>query len=158
VCGRAELVEAVAGVDFTGFESAAYLAFGRPFKLDRHTVVGTVLALEEWYEMDHGARFAAYGEAVGTIRAGVPDGIRAEPMFFTMEETLEAGPPVNCLVVYPPDPANAHCALHDGEPAIACHRDSERLILTVAAMAARDVAIVAERLRTLLRAPSRPPA
>ena len=74
VCGRAELVEAVAGVDFTGFESAAYLAFGRPFKLDRHTVVGTVLALEEWYEMDHGARFATYADAVETIRAALPEG------------------------------------------------------------------------------------
>jgi hypothetical protein len=73
-------------------------------------------------------------------------------MFFTMEETLEAGPPVNCLVVYPHDPANAHRALHDGQPAIACHCAGERLILAVDAMAAGDVAVVAERLRTLLRA------
>jgi L-seryl-tRNA(Ser) seleniumtransferase len=150
VCGRADLVDAVAGVDFTGFESAAYLAFGRPFKLDRHTVVGTVLALEEWYEMDHAARFAAYAEAVGSIRAALPAGIRAEPMFFTMEETLVPGPPVNCLVVHLPDAPAAHQALREGEPAIVCHLDGDRLVVAVDAMAAGDESLVAARLRMLL--------
>jgi D-glucosaminate-6-phosphate ammonia-lyase len=152
VCGRGDLVAAVAGVDFTGFESAAYLAFGRPFKLDRHTVVGTVRALEEWYATDHEARFAGYERSVATIRAAVPAGIHAEPMFFTMEETLVAGPPVNCLVVQPHDPAGAERALHDGEPSIACHRDGDRLILAVDAMAPGEEAVVAERLAALLRA------
>jgi L-seryl-tRNA(Ser) seleniumtransferase len=151
VCGRAELVEAVAGVDFTGFESADYLTFGRPFKLDRHTVVGTVVALEEWHAMDHEARFAGYARAVATIRAAVPESVHAEPMFFTMQERLVPGPPVNCLVVYPPDPAGAQRALSDGVPAIVCHLDGERLIIAVDAMGPGEEVLVAERLAALLR-------
>jgi L-seryl-tRNA(Ser) seleniumtransferase len=151
VCGRADLVQAVAGVDFTGFESAEYLAFGRPFKLDRHTAVGTALALEEWYAMDHEARFAFYAQAVDVIRRAAPRGIRAEPMFFTMEETLLAGPPFNCLVVYPRDPGQVHRELRDGDPPLACHLDGDRLILAVDAMAAGEEARVADRLGALLR-------
>ena len=56
VIGRSDLVDAVAVVDFTGFESGRWAIFGRPFKLDLHTVVGTVLAVEEWMEFEHQAR------------------------------------------------------------------------------------------------------
>jgi L-seryl-tRNA(Ser) seleniumtransferase len=151
VCGRPDLVEAVAGVDFTGFESAEYLAFGRPFKLDRHTVLGTVFALDEWYGMDHAARFASYAEAVDVIGRAVPTGVHAEPMLFTMEETLEAGPPVNCLVVHPSDPRRTYRELEAGEPPIACHLDGERLVIAVDAMAPGGEVVVAERLGTVLR-------
>jgi D-glucosaminate-6-phosphate ammonia-lyase len=149
VCGRADLIDAVAGLDFAGFESADYLSFGRPFKLDRHTVVGTVLALEEWLTLDHEARFAEYARRVRTITESLPAGIAGEPMFFTMEETLIAGPPVNCLVVHPPDAAGAHRALHDGDPPVACHLDGERLVIAVDAMAPGEEELVAERLAEL---------
>jgi L-seryl-tRNA(Ser) seleniumtransferase len=151
VCGRQDLVEAVAGLDFTGFESAQYLAFGRPFKLDRHTVVGTVLALEEWYAMDHHARFATYARAVDVLRRAAPPRIHTEAMFFTMEETLVAGPPVNCLVVYPRDAGRVHRDLRDGDPSIACHLIGDRLVLAVDALAGGEEERVADRLGTLLR-------
>lgn len=151
LCGRADLVEAVAGVDFTGFESADYLAFGRPFKLDRHTVVGTVLALEEWFAADHAVRWAGYARAVEVLReglAGLP-GVEAEPMFFTMQETLELEP-VNCLVVSVPGAPAAQRALRDGDPPIVCHADETRLILAVDAMAPGDEHVVATRLREIV--------
>jgi L-seryl-tRNA(Ser) seleniumtransferase len=152
IAGRAELIEAVACVDFTGFEDADYLAFGRPFKLDRHTVVGAVLALEEWFERDHGERFAGYAAAVETIRAALPATVETEPMFFTMEETLEPGPPANCLVVRLAEAAAVHRALHDGEPSIACHLRDGMLVAAVDAMAPGDAAIVGKRLRAALGA------
>jgi L-seryl-tRNA(Ser) seleniumtransferase len=151
VCGRADLVEAVGAVDFSGFESGRYAVFGRPFKLDRHTVVGTVLALEEWFETDHEARFAGYAGAVAMLAeavAGVP-GVSAEPRFFTMQETLE-DEPVNCLVVHPPDAAATHRALRDGEPSIACHLDGDTLILAVDAIAPGEEVVVARRLREVV--------
>jgi L-seryl-tRNA(Ser) seleniumtransferase len=150
IAGRPDLIEAVAQVDFTGFEDADYLAFGRPFKLDRHTVVGAVLALEEWFARDHDARFARYAAAVETIRASLPETIEAEPRLFTMEETLEPGPPVNCLAVRAADAAAAHRALKDGEPAIACHLRDDQLILAVDALAPGEEIVLAERLRGVL--------
>jgi L-seryl-tRNA(Ser) seleniumtransferase len=156
VCGRADLVEAVAGVDFTGFESADYLAYGRPFKLDRHTVVGTVLALEEWYACDHATRFAGYAEAVESLRAAVSSlpGVAAEPMFFTMQETLEPEP-VNCLVLRTERAADAHGRLYEGNPRVVCHLDGDALIVAVDALGPGEEALVAHRLRQALGDPER---
>jgi len=75
VVGRSDLVDAVAVVDFTGFESGRWAIFGRPFKLDLHTIVGTVLAVEEWIEFDHEARWRAYAELVDEL-AGAVEGFR----------------------------------------------------------------------------------
>ena len=42
--------------------------FGRPFKLDRHTIVATVAALQDWFSMDHEARWAGYRDKVATMQ------------------------------------------------------------------------------------------
>src|SRR5256714_12801322 len=78
VVGRSDLVDALAVVDFTGFESGRWAIFGRPFKLDLHTIVGTVLAVEEWMELDHEAPRRAYAGLVGQLGValqGIP-GVR----------------------------------------------------------------------------------
>src|SRR5262249_12020882 len=100
VAGRRDLVDAIADNDFTRYESGRYRKYGRPLKLDRHMVVATVLAPEEWLAMDHGERWAAYGRMVANLRrrlAAVP-GIRMEERYFTMDERL-VPEPVNSLVV-----------------------------------------------------------
>ena len=56
VAGAAALVADVAALDFVGYESGPWRTFGRAFKLDRSTVVATVVALEEWMAIDHEAR------------------------------------------------------------------------------------------------------
>ena len=157
VVGSADLVGSVEAVDFTGYESGRWLVFGRPFKLDLHTVVGTTLALEEWLELDHGARWSSYAELVGELAeavAGLP-GVSVEPRFFTMEETLEDAP-VNCLVVRV-DPAEARTsaadverALDEGNPRIAVHRWDDTLIVAVDTMLPEQCAYVCERLRAAL--------
>jgi seryl-tRNA(Sec) selenium transferase len=73
ICGRADLVDAVAKIDFTRFESGKYLPLGRAFKLDRQLVVGVTVALQEWLEMDHGFRLAQYEKLVEVIAAHVRD-------------------------------------------------------------------------------------
>ena len=62
---------AVAALDFTRHESGPYRRFGRAFKMDRQTVVATVVALEEWLAMDHDARWQGYRRQVENLLRGV---------------------------------------------------------------------------------------
>lgn len=159
VVGSANLVGAVEAVDFTGYESGPWLIFGRPFKLDRHTVVGTTLALEEWLELDHAARWGSYAALVDQLGESVAHlpGVSATPRFFTMEETLEDAP-VNCLLVQI-DPARAGTsaadverALAEANPRIAVHLWDDTLIVAVDTMRPEQCAYVGAQLRAALAA------
>jgi L-seryl-tRNA(Ser) seleniumtransferase len=153
--GRRELIETIAQVDFTRFESGSVLRFGRAFKLDRFAVVGTVAALEEWFSIDHEARFMSYARAVGVIGGALSGvaGVGARPRFFTMEETFEDSP-TNCLEVRVNQrvagfsATDLHRTLADGNPRILVHLlDGERLCIAVDAMAPGAEKVVAARLR-----------
>jgi seryl-tRNA(Sec) selenium transferase len=158
ICGRKDLIDAVAGVDFTRYESGKYLSFGRPFKLDRHTIVATLVALEEWLEMDHSARWRSYLEKVEVIHRAVRDipGIRSAPRYFTMDERLESDP-INCLAIEF-DPASGHTAqllsdqLAAGDPSIATVVLGETLVIAVDTVLDGQERTIAERLRKALRA------
>ncbi len=58
VCGKSDLVRAA---------SAQGFPFGRAMKLDRQEIVGLVVAVEEWFSMNHEDRFASYGKKFDTI-------------------------------------------------------------------------------------------
>ncbi|HEX5498929.1 MAG TPA: DegT/DnrJ/EryC1/StrS family aminotransferase, partial [Thermomicrobiales bacterium] len=90
ICGRADLIDAVAGVDFTRHESGPYRRFGRAFKLDRQSVVATVVALREWFAEDPADRWRRFGERVAMLAADLTDlpGATLTPMCFTMDERL----------------------------------------------------------------------
>jgi len=66
IIGRAALIEAVRNVYFTRYESGTYLKYGRPLKMDRHTVVAVVVALEDWMERDHEETISELG-ATGAV-------------------------------------------------------------------------------------------
>jgi L-seryl-tRNA(Ser) seleniumtransferase len=162
VCGDGGLIEAIAGVDFTRFESGDHLIFGRPFKLDRWTVVAVVEALTEWIEMGHDARFQHYERLVEAIERGVPDapGITASRMNFTMEEDVVPGP-TNCLVVRL-DPADGQISateldrrLRARRPAILTHLRGDQLILDVEAVSDDDAKLIAGALHEELGQGSR---
>jgi L-seryl-tRNA(Ser) seleniumtransferase len=154
VCGRRDLVDTVAALDFTRHGTRNdRLAFGRPFKLDRQLVVGVVEALSEWLELDHGARFEGYERHVQRIAAGLRDlpGVTLRPMFFTMEEELEAEP-VNCLVidVEPAgelDAAGVEARLRTGNPGILVHQRDQRLIVDVEVIDDAEAELITKRLR-----------
>jgi D-glucosaminate-6-phosphate ammonia-lyase len=151
VAGRRDLVDAVEAVDFTRFETGRWAKFGRPFKLDLHTVVGTTLAFERWFELDHDARWRAYAELVDQLGAaveGIP-GVRAERRFFTMVETLE-DEPVNCLVVHTDSAADVESALWESNPRIAVHRFDRLLVVAVDTLLPDQAPYVCERLRSAL--------
>jgi D-glucosaminate-6-phosphate ammonia-lyase len=151
LAGRRDLVEAVVELDFTRYESGSRLNFGRPLKLDRTTIVGTVLALEEWLEMDHEARWAGYARRVEALRDVLADvaGISTRALQFTLDERLVAEAP-NALVVEPQE-AGAAAAIEDalaaGDPSILCVREGEQLVFAVETIREQHDALVAERIR-----------
>jgi L-seryl-tRNA(Ser) seleniumtransferase len=156
VAGRRDLVDAIADNDFTRYESGRYRKYGRPLKLDRHTVVATVLALEEWLAMDHGERWAAYGRMVANLRRRLAAvrGIRLEERYFTMDERL-VPEPVNSLVVEvdPSSGTNAAAVaarLAEEMPSILVNVEADRLIVCVDALHEGEETIIADRLRDAL--------
>jgi L-seryl-tRNA(Ser) seleniumtransferase len=154
IYGRKDLIDAVAGIDFTRYESGKYLTFGRPFKLDRQIIVGVVVALEEWLTMDHGARWRGYAEKIDAVM-GVLHGTRypMQPMYFTMEERLEPTP-VNCLAIRFPEAAMAEkiCArLAAGEPSIATVPVAEYLVIAMDTVLEGQEQQIAARLQEELR-------
>ncbi|MGH9323919.1 MAG: hypothetical protein ACRD21_10180 [Vicinamibacteria bacterium] len=154
VGGRRDLVELISKVDFTRYESGPVLRFGRAFKLDRFSLVGTVVALEEWFTMNHEARWAGYARAVDVIAKAIRnvEGVTAEPLFFTMEESLDAKP-VNCLRVSfdrrvsRRSASEVHQSLWEGNPRVVVHLIDDALVIAVDAMAPGAEHLVARRLR-----------
>jgi D-glucosaminate-6-phosphate ammonia-lyase len=158
ICGRRDLIDAVAGVDFTRYESGKYLSFGRPFKLDRHIIVATVVALEEWLALDHKARWENYRRKVETIMNGLrgAPGLTLTPRYFTMDERLEPEP-VSCLAIKF-DPrcgwnAQKTCdALAAGDPRIATGVLDDVLVVAVDTVLDGQERMIAERLAAILSA------
>ena len=156
ICGRADLIEAVAGIDFTGYESGRYLTFGRPFKLDRHTIVGTVVALQEWFELDHEARWSGYQEKVAAMRDLLSDiaSVRTAAKYFTMDERL-LDEPVSCMTLtFPGGATEAQevCSqLLNGDPCIATAVIGGRLVVAVDTILEQQHLTIAKRLRQLVR-------
>jgi L-seryl-tRNA(Ser) seleniumtransferase len=107
--GRRDLIDAVEELDFTRFEAGPYLTFGRPFKLDRTAIVGTVLALEAWLQMDHEERWRGYAERADTLLSRLGEAVpnrAARPAQFTLDERL-IDEPVNSVVVACDGPEHA---------------------------------------------------
>jgi D-glucosaminate-6-phosphate ammonia-lyase len=153
VYGRRELVDAVGAIDFTGFEFGPHLIFGRAFKLDRTSVAATVLALGEWLELDHEARWAGYArsvEALAEMLRGAP-GVTAAAGGFTLDERL-VDEPVNAVVVRAPggrDLAAEGLAeeLANGLPSIRCVPMDGALVFCVETVFAGELEQIAARVR-----------
>jgi seryl-tRNA(Sec) selenium transferase len=153
VMGRADLVEAIGALDFTRYESGPTLNFGRPFKLDRTTIVATVVAFEEWMVIDHNARWADYARRVAAMRDALADvgALQTAAMEFTLDERLIDGN-VNALVVVPPDTPGAVALereLASGPPRIMCVREGTQLVFVVETVDEADDAVIVRRLREL---------
>lgn len=150
-------MQSVAGLDFTGYESGVYRIFGRPFKMGRCEVVAVLLALENWLNEDHDARWRSYAERVRMIHESVPDvqGVRAQAAFFTMDERLEDDP-INCLALHFSKDAKLSAdlvaeRLSDGMPSIASIPLNDKLIVAVDAMTDGHAQTIAARLPCALR-------
>jgi L-seryl-tRNA(Ser) seleniumtransferase len=146
VYGRRELIDAVAEIDFTGFESGQHLIFGRAFKLDRSAVVGTVLALEEWLVLDHDARWASYKERAEQLAAELGGTIAQ----FTLDERL-VPEPANSFVLDVGEGAEELAAeLAAGDPSIVCVPLDGKLVFCLETVDPADEPVLAERIRDVL--------
>jgi D-glucosaminate-6-phosphate ammonia-lyase len=146
VYGTRELIAAVAEIDFTGFESGQHLIFGRAFKLDRGAVVGTVLALEEWLQLDHDARWESYRERTEQLAAEL-GGTTAQ---FTLDERLVRERP-NSLVLDIGGRASALAAeLAAGDPSIVCVPMDGRLVFCLETVDEADEPLLVEHVRSVL--------
>ena len=80
VCGKRELVDAVAAQGFVAYHYDGGRAIGRTMKVDRQEIAAVVAALEAWFTMDHeerilgyDGRFAKVEQAMSTV-----EGVRTE--------------------------------------------------------------------------------
>jgi L-seryl-tRNA(Ser) seleniumtransferase len=156
VMGRKHLVEAVANVHFTRYESGRHLKYGRPLKMDRQTIVAVVVALEEWIATDHAARFRNCARQVDMLRERLADlpGLTLNPMNFTMDERFIAQP-VNCLAVdfdkavAGRSATEAAEALAAGSPSILAIHEGDRLAIVMDVLEDAEVALIGERIRRI---------
>jgi L-seryl-tRNA(Ser) seleniumtransferase len=152
VAGRRDLVQRVADVDFTRFESGPLLTFGRAMKLDRTTVVATTLTLERWLEADHDARWDGYRRlADGLLAAfaarGVGAGARA--CCFTLDERI-VQEPVNAVAMPVPDPAALADALAAGTPSVRCVPFERELLFCFDCVREHEVEAIAEAVAAVV--------
>jgi D-glucosaminate-6-phosphate ammonia-lyase len=156
VAGREDLIRIVADLDFTHYEGGPLRTFGRPLKLDRTTIVATVLALEEWLAMDHDERLRSYeqrADALVDALSDLPD-IHSTARQFTLDERLTDEAP-NALVVTPKGTEAAErweLALAGGTPRILCNRVDDKLIFAVETMDPEQDRVVVTRIRELASA------
>jgi D-glucosaminate-6-phosphate ammonia-lyase len=158
ILARKDLIPAIANVHFTRYESGKYLKYGRALKMDRQTIVAVVVALEEWLNTDHKARFANYVRQVDMLKArlaGLP-GLDLAPMCFTMDERLVPDP-VNCLVIKFDkaksglSAAEAADKLAAGDPAILAVVEGDRLAVVMDVIEDPEILVIAERIKEIVK-------
>ena len=73
VCGKKDLVDAVAEQGFIAFQTQVegQRAIGRPMKLDRQSIIALVSALRTWVTMNHEDRLLGIDSSLGTIQSGL---------------------------------------------------------------------------------------
>lgn len=156
VLGTTELVEAVARLDFTGYESGPYRTFGRAFKMDRATVAATTVALERWLALDHGARLAGYERRVRALadELGDLENVDAGVQQFTLDERLVDEDP-NALVLRPAAGASWTAGqladrLADGDPRVMAVAEDGALVVCAETVPPEQDAALAGALRAAL--------
>ena len=149
--GAASLIDAVRNGYFTRYEASGIRKFGRPLKMDRHTIVAVTVALEEWLSRDHDERIRSCKRRAGLLQTAIDGaaGLVATPMCFTMEQQLVTDP-ANCVVV---DFASSRLTaerlagdLSNENPQILTIPDGESLIVAINEMTDDEARYVAERI------------
>lgn len=158
IMGRRDLVGAVSNVHFTAYETGTVLKYGRPLKMDRQTIIATVVALDEWLKMDHAERYAGYARQVERMRgqlSGLP-GLTLEPKCFTMEEEF-ADEPVNALLITVDEreagmsAAELNDALFTSSPCIAAIQEGDKLAIVMDVLMDEEVDTIGDRIREILK-------
>jgi D-glucosaminate-6-phosphate ammonia-lyase len=152
LAGRKDLIDAAVPQGFIGFETVAHgRSFGRPLKLDRQEIVAVMVAIQEWFTMDHDERLALQERRLTAISqrlAGAP-GVTT-----TVLHNVGPAPRVLRITLDPGVARQDHDSLirglTSGTPAIAVGTDGNGILVNVSTVWQGDEEIVADRLAGLL--------
>ena len=152
LCGRKDLVTSAAMQGFIGFElgPARGRVFGRPLKLDRQEIMGTVVAVREWVTMDHEVRIQQVQRRIDALVSDLDTVAAAQT---SVQIGARFGAPALSVHI---DPASGHtgdsvrAALQSGNPSIVVGGSDDELDLNLGTIADGDVAVIAARLREIL--------
>lgn len=155
VCGKRELIDAVAAQSFVAFHYDGSRAVGRAMKVDRQEIIGVVTALEDWFTMNHEDRFLGYESRFDTIVSAVEtvDGVT------TRRVEIPHYVPYMLHVVFDPDVVGktaeqVRVEMDSGSPRIWVGTGEsggeETITVVVNTMNNGDADIVAERLASAL--------
>ena len=146
LCGKRESVAAAVLNNFIAYETLDNHSFGRGYKVDRQEIIATLVALREWFAMDHTKRFALQEQRLQTITQaleGLPhveseriwprqgawmhlrvtcDETRLGKSLASIYETLEGGDPSVRVVLEDGKIQVAVHTLKDGEDEIVAER------------------------------------
>lgn len=152
LCGRRDLVESAAAQSFIGFESSPYRTVGRPLKVDRQEVIAVVVALQEWFSMDHEARAVDCEGKARTIVDGLQglEGVNA----YTAPERSGPARGLPCTVVRSripgKDAASLATLLREGNPRIWVRVEGDRISMATFTLMKDEEKAILKRLRSLL--------
>jgi L-seryl-tRNA(Ser) seleniumtransferase len=164
VCGRKDLIEAVALHSFIGQEAGAYdprpgfyRSIGRGYKLDRQEIVGTLAALRRWIEMDHQKeRVEPAKSKMRSLETALSDVPSVD--FSVWPETLAEGIGYHQLGLKiefkgktPEQIADLHQKFREGDPSIwVYYHGGNSLEINVLLLAEGDEKIIASTIKKLL--------
>ncbi len=153
--GRRDLVESAMLQSHIGFETTNERAIGRAFKVDRFAVVAAVVALKEWFAMDHAtlARgFEAMARAIERGLQGIP-GITITVRYYGQEGS--SAPQIPNVVLQLPAGKDADAVgqqLREGTPRIFVHvpPGENTISMSVNNLLDGEEDTLVERIRALL--------
>ncbi len=152
LCGRRDLIEAAIPQGFVGYESPATFgkSFGRPFKLDRQEVIGVIVAVQEWFAMDHEARVARLEERVHKLADAIAEAPGAQT---SLVRDVGPAPRVLKLTL---EPRARHTTdslvqeLRSGTPGILVGQAGGAILINLWLVADADDEVIASRLNQAL--------
>ena len=148
VCGKADLIEAVAAHGFIGPQP-----FGRAMKMDRQEIVGLVAAIDGWLTMDHEERLIGYGDSFSVIESGL-EGVPTVRKAQVAPNNSYVGLQLDVVLdteAYGNNASHVVDELDQGSPRIRVTApEDDTVTINVHNLAEGDDQIIADRLRAVL--------
>jgi len=151
LCGRKEMVEAATLNNFVAYEAKDDRSLGRGYKVDRQEVIATVVALREWFTMNHEERFSVQERRIETIAqvlAGIPH-VNAQRMWERQGPWMRLRIDLDEAALGK-TAASVGQALRDGDPSIWVRVEGNQIYVGVHTLRQGEDRVIAERLRHLL--------
>lgn len=148
LCGRKDLVDSAKTQGFIGFETSSYRTIGRAMKVDKQNIIGLIVALDEWVNMDHQARIRRYKERMEYIADQLGD-------IHYIQMNLVGNPVTALSIKIDPDgigkkPNDVADDLKNGNPSIWINSSDDSVRINAIELVDGDEKIIAQKLRESL--------